>query len=91
MFWTYSKAGIRERLYWMRSETIYETPEDVSEDYKAHQDAEERIDKINIDGTHVWRWIQHKKRNDLFVCEAYIAMQVDQAGMIQFQKGEEKK
>ena len=91
MFWTYSKAGIRERLYWMRSETIYETPEDVSEDYKAHQDAEERIDRINIDGTHVWRWIQHKKRNDLFVCEAYIAMQVDQAGMIQFQKGEEKK
>ena len=82
MFWLYSKAGIRERLYWMRTGTTYETPEDVSDDYREHQEAEERVESITTDGARVYKWIQHKRRNDLFVCEAYIAMQVDQAGMI---------
>lgn len=82
MFWLYSKPGIRERLHWMRTETIYETPEDVSDDYKAHQESEERVEKQDIDGRRYFTWIQHKRRNDQFVNEAYIAMQVDQAGMI---------
>lgn len=83
MFWLYSKSGIRERLHWLRSETLYETPEDVSEDYKSHNEAEERVEVISpTDGTRSWRWVQHKTRNDQMVNEAYVAMQIDQAGMI---------
>ncbi len=83
MFFLYSKAEIRERLHWMRTETIYETPDDVSEDYSGHQEAEERVWKQNAkdEGGH-WEWMQHKRRNDQFVNEAYIALQVDQAGMV---------
>lgn len=81
LFWFYSKHGIRERLHWMRNETIYETPEDVSDDYRAHQEAEDRTEETMPDGSTAIRWIQLKDRNDQFVNECYIAMQVDMAGM----------
>ena len=81
-YWLYSKHAIRERLAWLRAETIYETPDDVSDDYRRHQEAEQRQEYISpTDGSRSWRWVQIKKRNDLFVCEAYIAMLVDQAGI----------
>lgn len=82
LFWLYSKAGIRERLHFLRSSTEYLTPEDVSEDYRAHMDAEEREKTVGGDGSISYRWVQRKSRNDLFVCEAYIAMLFDQAGII---------
>lgn len=83
MFWLYSKGGIREQLHWLRTETSYETPEDVSDDYRSHQESEERVESINPgDGSRSYKWIQHRDRNDQFVNEAYIAMQVNQAGMI---------
>lgn len=83
MFWLYSRNGIRERLHWLRNNTDYQTPRDVSEDYRKHQDSEQREERISpTDGTISFVWNQLKKRNDQFVNEAYIAMQVDQAGII---------
>jgi len=92
MYWLYSKVGIRERLHWMRTETEYETPEDVSEDYKLHQEAEERMETKNpSDNTTKTIYYQHKDRNDQYVNECYIAMQVDQAGMIFLQLDKQNK
>ena len=83
LFWIYSKAQIRERLYFLRTETDYRTPDDVSEDYRQAQESEERIEYVSpTDGSRTWKWVQRKRRNDQFVNEAYIAMQVDQAGML---------
>jgi hypothetical protein len=82
MFWLYSKPGIRERLYYLRNNTAWETPEDVSEEYHSHMEAEERIADKRPDGSTFYKWVQHKDRNDLFVCECYVAMQIDQAGLI---------
>lgn len=83
MFFLYSKIGIRERLNWLRAETDYQVPEDVSDDYKSHQDSEERTTKIHPEtGESVVMYVQHKRRNDLYVCECYIAMQIDQGGGI---------
>lgn len=83
MFWLYSKAGIRERLNFLRTRTDFITPGDVSEDYIQHMDSEERERYQNpTDGSWGYRWVQKKTRNDLFVCEAYIAMIFDQAGLI---------
>lgn len=81
MFFRYSKSGIRERLAWLRANTDYQTPDDVSEDYKAHQDAEERITRKHpTTGESIVEWHQIKSRNDLYVCEAYIALNMDRAG-----------
>jgi hypothetical protein len=83
LYWLYSKRGIRERLFWLRANTKFETPEDVSDEYKAHQEAEERIEYVNpSDGSRVWKWVQKKKRNDQFVNEAYAAMQIDMSGLM---------
>lgn len=83
MFWLYSKQGIRERFWWFRSSTDFKTPTDVSEDYKAHMDSEERVEiKNNNDEGVTAKWIQRRTRNDLFVCECYIAMQIEMAGII---------
>ena len=89
LFWLYSKPQIRERLHYLRNNTRYETPEDVSEEYQSHQEAETRVESKNpSDNTTKYVWYQHKDRNDQFVNECYIAMMVDQAGMI---VGESKK
>jgi hypothetical protein len=55
----------------------------VSEQYQNHLDSEERVER-EVPETGEMRpvWVQKKKRNDLFVCECYIAMQIDQAGLI---------
>jgi hypothetical protein len=83
MFWLYVKNGIRERLHWLRENTLFETPDDVSDDYTSHQDSEEREEHINpSDGSREYRWVQKKHRNDQFVNECYIAMQIDQANLI---------
>lgn len=85
LFWFYSKPGIRERLHWWRGAdgSKWQVPEDVSDDYKRHMEAEvlqER--KVKKTGEIVREWVQVKKRNDLFVCECYIAMLVDMGGLM---------
>lgn len=84
-FWLYSKHGIRERLHYLRhAEAIkYETPGDVSDDYKSHNEAEELVQRKHARTNEtVNEWVQLKDRNDLFVCEAYCAMMADMAGLI---------
>lgn len=83
MFWLYSKHGIRERFFWLRGSTKHMTPEDVSEDYKAHQSAETRVVRQHPrTGEDIVEWHQLKRRNDQFVNECYIAMQAEMAGLI---------
>ena len=86
LFWLYSKAGIRERLHWLRAETTWDTPGDVSEDYHKHMEAEERVSRRHPrTGEEITEFVQQKSRNDLYVCECYIAMQVEQAGLVREQ------
>jgi hypothetical protein len=82
LFWHYSKAGIRDRLHWLRTsgEVTWEVPDDVSRDYLNHMDAEELIERKDRLGAIVKEWVQRKARNDLFVCECYIAMMADIGG-----------
>lgn len=83
LFWRYSKHGIRERLNWFRAHTQHVVPSDVSRDYREHNEAEEkRIDKHPTTGEEIVRYIQLKSRNDLYVCEAYVAMQAEMAGIM---------
>lgn len=74
-FWLYSRSGIAEYHYFLKKHTQYDDPEDVSQDYKEHQDAEIRfVDQMPGDGTERVRWIQKKRRNDLLVCARYCDM-----------------
>lgn len=83
LFWLYSKGGIREKLNFLRASTDFQTPADVSEDYKAHNEAETRVKRIHArTGQEIIEYVQLKRRNDLYVCEAYIAMQMDMSGMV---------
>jgi hypothetical protein len=83
MFWLYSKGGIRELLYFLRNTMQYEAASDVSEDYKNHNDAEERRTRQHPrTGQNIIEWIQLKRRNDLFVCECYCAMMLNISGQI---------
>lgn len=84
LFWHYSKSGIRERLHWLRGteEIKWETPGDVSEDYQSHMESEELQERKTRTGETIQEWVQIKTRNDLFVCECYIAMLADMAGLI---------
>lgn len=83
LFWLYSKMGIRERLHWLRQSPLYETPVDVSEEYQSHMESEQRQERRNVrTGEPIVEWIQYKKRNDQFVNECYIAMQMEMAGLV---------
>ena len=81
----YSKQGIRDALYYLREsdDFDFQTPEDVSEDYKEHHKAERLIDwTIPKTGQVIQIWKQGKRRNDLFVCECYQALIADLLGLI---------
>lgn len=83
IFCLYSKGGIRERFHWLRSNTDFRTPEDVSEDYQMHMESEIREETRHpSSGEVIYFWHQRTTRNDLFVCECYCAMQLDMAGWI---------
>lgn len=87
LFWFYSKSSIRDRFAWLSSggggTVIHETPGDVSDDYKAHMESEELQEKRNPKTGRLEKvWVQLKERNDLFVCECYIAMLIEMAGLI---------
>lgn len=83
-FWLYSKGGIADRLEWLRASKgiKWEVPGDVSDDYKSHMESEELSEKKNKDGFLVKVWTQIRDRNDLLVCERYIAMLMEMAGLI---------
>lgn len=86
LFWRYSKYGIRDRLAYIRSNKSsvkWEVPADVSDDYRAHMESEEQRETRNSrTGEVVSVWVQLKKRNDLFVCECYVAMLMEMGGFI---------
>lgn len=84
MFWLYSKPGIRDRLAWLRTSNVvkWEVPADVSNDYREHMEAEELQSRRTSDGYQRNVWVQVRRRNDLFVCECYIAMLMEMAGLI---------
>jgi hypothetical protein len=84
MFWLYSKAGIRDRLSWLRAGGFvkWEVPGDVSNDYKKHMEAEELEKQVDATGHITMVWRQYSERNDLFVCECYIAKLMEIAGLI---------
>lgn len=85
LFWLYSKPGIRERLHWLRGskDIKWEVPGDASEDYKEHMESEMLQERRHSrTGEVITEWVQVKARNDLFVCECYIAMLMEMAGLI---------
>ena len=84
LFWFYSKGAIRERLAWWRSGAVkYIIPDDVSAPFIAHQSAEALEEKRNAKtGETTQIYVQHKGRNDLYVCCAYIAMLAEMGGFI---------
>lgn len=85
-FWFYSKSGIRARLDWLRSGcggmVLWETPSDVSEDYKQHQESEDLEERRTASGEIVREYVQRRRRNDLYVCECYIAMLIEMSGVL---------
>lgn len=83
-FWLYSKAAIRDRLALLRAGKFckWEVPEDVSENYQSHLEAEELAEEIDKNGRIRMVWKQVKDRNDLFVCEGYIGMQMERGGLL---------
>ena len=86
LFWHYSNSGLRSRFEWIRSSSspfLFETPGDVSEDYKKHMRAW-RLDEVRLGKTkqitHEWR--QVGRRDDLHKCEQYIVMLMEMSGLI---------
>lgn len=87
-FWLYQKAGIRDRLHFLRAakDIPWEVPNDVSPDYLAHMEAEVIEKRKDARGYDVTEWVQIRDRNDLFVCECYVAMLMEMAGLIGIQE-----
>lgn len=55
----------------------------MSEDYQRHFEAEEIQERVvPKTGETVSEFVQVKRRNDLYVCECYIAMMADMAGIV---------
>jgi hypothetical protein len=85
LFWEYSRDGIFDRLAWLRKNPVvkWEVPASVSDAYKSHLESweltEEQFGRSN-ETRSVWK--QRRTRDDLWFCEAYIAMLMDQAGVI---------
>lgn len=84
LFILYGKAGIRDRLHYLRGggAVRWEVPADVSEDYKAHMESEELEQRKDQFGAVNNVWVQRRERNDLFVCECYAALAAEMAGLI---------
>lgn len=87
LYWLYNKRAIRDRFAWLSSggagTVIHETPGDVSKDYRQHMESEELQERRNKSTGELQKvWTQLKERNDLFVCECYIAMLMEMAGII---------
>lgn len=84
-FFQYSKHGIRELYHTLKESKLakHEVPEDISDTYKLHMQSEERrIQPSGITKELRVVWVQVRSRNDLFVCECYVAMLMDMAGFV---------
>lgn len=79
MFWFYSRIGIADLLHWIRAaqDIRHEVPEDVSQDYREHQESQSRT----TNGETV-KWINVRERDDLLICERYIAMLMQMDGRV---------
>lgn len=86
LFWFYSRVGLLDRLAWLRGKDSivkWETPGDVSADYKSHMEAWElEMQQTGKSKQLVGVWKQVRKRDDLNKCEQYIAMLMEMAGLI---------
>lgn len=84
MFFHYSKSGIRDRLSSLMAskETTFGIPGDVSDDYRKHMESEELRTRRTGTGEVVSEWVQLLDRNDLRVCECYLALLAEMAGCI---------
>lgn len=84
LFIRYSAHGVREILFHLQnSERPPIIPKDVSEDFRNHMKAEERMMKANPDGAMLPHWkCPPKRRNDLFVCMCYQSMVAHMAGLV---------
>jgi hypothetical protein len=95
LFWHYSKAGILERLHWLRNspEVKWEVPGDVSEAYRKHIDSMEYVTRKHPRTNEpITEAVFRRERFDLLVCEAYCAMLAEMSGLIgATQKLEKKK
>lgn len=83
-YWHWSHDGIRERLTWLMasSDVKYEIPEDVSEDFKKHFNAERLESHKNPrTGQPTLEW-HRRGRNDLWVCACYNAGYMEIDGII---------
>lgn len=81
----YSKNGIRDKLSWIRDPKtgiIFDTPSDVSRDYKEHMESNE-LQEFPIPKTNQTQmlWAKIRAREDLYVCECYQCLPVDLAGL----------
>jgi len=82
LFWLYSKIGVHEKLAWLMGSTKWEVPGDVSQDYQSHMEGIEiTTRKHPRTGELIPDLIFLKERYDLRVDEAYIAMQIEMAGL----------
>lgn len=85
LFWFYSKAGIYQRLHWLRNAAgiRHDAPGDVSEDYKKHNSRIEFVTRRHPrTGENITEIVFHGERYDLAWCEAAIAMLAEMAGLI---------
>ena len=82
MLLRYSKQGIRDRLDYLRAGGArWEVPEDVGMDYRAQMEAEELQEQHSAHGDVYWVWVTVKRKNHLFVCEAYQVLAASIAGL----------
>ncbi len=97
IFWHYLKAGIMERVEWMRAQdakvraanpddpgiVMLDIPEDVSDDFKQHMNSWELTTKKSKQtNEEVPIFRQVRARDDLYQCFGYIAMLCEMACLI---------
>jgi hypothetical protein len=88
LFWRYSKGGIAERLNWLRAGNVvkWEVPGDVSDEYQKHLESHEIVEERDKRGQ-VSLVDKKLGPDDYLICERYIAMLMDMAGIIGAQAG----
>ena len=75
--------AVHERLVWLMGAREWVVPADVSQDYQSHMEAVEITTRQHPHtGERVRELRFLKSRYDLRVCEAYIAMEMEMAGLI---------
>ncbi len=96
-FWHVNYNGMRDLLWWYRGKEAaklgieYITPDDVSDKYKEHQEAEELKITRNQQGVESHTYEQLKKRNDQLHNEAVIVMIARRLGIpVQYDENQTK-